>query len=136
MARPLRPQVEDGIYHVTSRGNRSLEIYVDSTDRTYFLQLLTRNAERFGWLIHAYCQMTNHYHLLVETPLANISVAMQRLNSMYTGWFNWRYDFEGHVFQGRFHSELGRDRCALHRVLPVHRSQAGASRHLCRSGGI
>jgi putative transposase len=76
MARRLRPQLEDGIYHVTSRGNRRQEIYADVPDRQYFFQLLDRNVERHGWLIHAYCQMTNHYHLLVQTPHANISAGI------------------------------------------------------------
>jgi hypothetical protein len=70
MARPLRAQFENAVYHVTSRGNRKQEIYADSADRRYFLQVLERNVERYGWLVHAYCQMTNHYHLLVQTPLA------------------------------------------------------------------
>src|SRR5438105_1087717 len=106
MARPLRPQIEDGIYHVTSRGNRQQEIYADAADRNYFFQLLRRNVERYGWLVHAYCLMTNHYHVLLETPQPNISTAMQRLNSMYAGWFNWRHRFSGHLFQGRFHSAM------------------------------
>lgn len=106
MARPLRPQFENAVYHVTSRGNRRQEIYVDSADRRYFLQLLARNVERYEWLIHAYCQMTNHYHLLIQTPLPNISAGMQRLNAMYAEWFNWRHRLSGHLFQGRFHSTL------------------------------
>jgi REP element-mobilizing transposase RayT len=104
MPRPLRPQIEDGIYHVTSRGNRKQAIYVDAADRQYFLQLAGRNRERYGWLVHTYCLMTNHFHLLVETPQPKISAAMQRLNSMYAEWFNWRHRFSGHLFQGRFHS--------------------------------
>ena len=104
MPRPLRPQIEHGSYHVTSRGNRKQEIYVDAADRKYFLELATRNCERYEWMIHAYCLMTNHYHLLVETPQANISAAMQRLNAMYAEWFNWRHRVSGHLFQGRFHS--------------------------------
>ncbi len=106
MARPLRPQIEDGIYHVTSRGNRRQDVYADAADQRYFLQLLTRVTERYGWLIHAYCLMTNHYHLLVETPQPNISAGMQRLNSMHAEWFNWRHGFSGHLFQGRFHSAV------------------------------
>jgi putative transposase len=106
MARPLRAQFENAVYHVTSRGNRKQEIYADSADRRYFLQVLERNVERYGWLTHAYCQMTNHYHLLVQTPLANISAGMQRLNAMYAEWFNWRHRVSGHLFQGRFHSTL------------------------------
>jgi putative transposase len=104
MPRPLRPPIENGLYHVTSRGNRRCEIYRDGADRKYFLSLLENVVERFGWLLHAYCLMTNHYHLVIRTPLANISRGMQRLNSMHAQWFNWRYGCSGHLFQGRFHS--------------------------------
>jgi hypothetical protein len=97
VARPLRAQFENAVYHVTSRGNRKQEIYADSADRRYFLQVLETNVERYGWLVHAYCQMTNHYHLLVQTPLANISAGMQRLNAMYAEWFNWRHRVSGHL---------------------------------------
>jgi REP element-mobilizing transposase RayT len=104
MPRPLRPPIENGFYHVTSRGNRRCEIYCDSADKKYFLGLLADVVERFGWLLHAYCLMTNHYHLVVRTPLANISRGMQRLNSMHASWFNWRHGCSGHLFQGRFHT--------------------------------
>jgi putative transposase len=104
MTRPLRPPIEDGLYHVASRGNRKCEIYRDGADRKYFLGLLSDVVERFGWLLHAYCLMTNHYHLVVRTPLANISRGMQRLNGMHAQWFNWRHGYSGHLFQDRFHS--------------------------------
>jgi REP-associated tyrosine transposase len=104
MPRPLRPPIENGLYHITSRGNRRCEIYRDSADKKYFLSLLANVVESFGWRLSAYCLMTNHYHLVVRTPLANISRGMQRLNSMHAQWFNWRYACSGHLFQGRFHS--------------------------------
>jgi REP-associated tyrosine transposase len=104
MPRPPRPPIENGLYHVTSRGNRRCEIYGDGADRKYFLGVLSNVVEGFGWLVHAYCLMTNHYHLVVRTPLANISGGMQRLNGMHAQWFNWRYGHCGHLFQGRFHS--------------------------------
>jgi putative transposase len=104
MPRPLRPPISNGLYHVTSRGNRRCEIYRDGADRKHFLALLTNVVERFGWLLHAYCLMSNHYHLVIRTPLANISRGMQRLNSMHAQWFNWRYGCRGHLFQDRFHS--------------------------------
>jgi REP element-mobilizing transposase RayT len=104
MPRPLRPPIENGLYHVTARGNRRCEIYRDDADRKYFLGLLANAVERFAWELHTYCLMTNHYHLVVQTPLANISRGMQRLNSMHAQWFNWRYGLDGHLFQDRFHS--------------------------------
>jgi REP element-mobilizing transposase RayT len=63
-------------------------------------------VERFGWVLHTYCLMTNHYHLVLATPAANISAGMQRLNSMYATWINWRYELCGHLFGDRFHSDL------------------------------
>jgi putative transposase len=106
MPRALRPPIEGATYHVTSRGVRRDDIYRDSSDLKYFLQLLATVVSRFEWSLHAYCLMTNHYHLLVETPKANISGGMQRLNSMYAQWFNWRYALCGHLFASRFHSKL------------------------------
>ncbi len=106
MPRPLRVRIPGGIYHVTARGNRRQDIYFDDADRLYFLAVLNKVIQRFGWRCYAYCLMTNHYHLVVETPGANISEGMQRLNSVYAQWINWRYGYEGHLFQGRFHSTL------------------------------
>jgi REP element-mobilizing transposase RayT len=88
-----------------SRGNRKTDIFGDDGDRTYFLRLLDRVVEDRRWILHAYCLMTNHYHLVLTTPLGNVSAGMQWLNSMYATWFNWRYDLTGHLFGGRFHSE-------------------------------
>ncbi|TML72000.1 MAG: addiction module toxin RelE [Actinobacteria bacterium] len=106
MPRALRPPIENGIYHVTARGNRKADIYFDVADRQYFLQLVGRVVERCGWMVHAYCLMTNHYHLVVATPAANISTGMQRVNSMYASWVNWRYDLCGHLFGDRFDSQF------------------------------
>ncbi len=107
--RPLRPQIAGGIYHVTSRGNRGQTIYGDLTDRAFWFGLCSQTVAECGWLCHVYCQMTNHFHLLVETPEANISDGMQSLNSEHAQWFNWRYGYRGHLFQGRFHSVLVED---------------------------
>ncbi len=101
-----RPQIEDGVYHVTSRGIRKLPIFHDDRDREYFLKLLADVAQRYGWIVHAYCLMGNHYHLVVETPHANISKGMERLNGIYARRFNWRHGFSGHVFEARFHHVL------------------------------
>ncbi len=106
MPRPLRPQIENATYHVTSRGNRRADIYLDASDRRYFFNVLTQVAAKHSWSIHAYCLMSNHYHLVVKTFEPSISRGMQRLNSIYAQWFNWRYGECGHVFQGRFYSDL------------------------------
>lgn len=102
MARPLRIQFEGALYHVTSRGNARQKIFLDDKDRNGFLETLTGVVDRFGWICHAYCLMNNHYHLLIETPAANLSRGMQMLNGIYTQSFNRRHGRVGHVLQGRF----------------------------------
>jgi REP element-mobilizing transposase RayT len=106
MPRPPRIQAPGATYHVTTRGNRRHEIFIDARDRLRFLQLLEQVVEVFGWRCHAYCLMTNHYHLLVQTSGADISQGMHRLNGVYAKWFNWRHGYEGHLFERRFHGEL------------------------------
>ncbi|MDQ6955392.1 MAG: transposase [Mariprofundaceae bacterium] len=104
MARPLRIEYEGAVYHVTSRGNALSDIYLSDDDRELFLEVLEHVVERFSWVCHAYCLMNNHYHLMVETPQANLSRGMRQLNGMYTQRFNREHDRVGHVFQGRFKS--------------------------------
>ena len=106
MPRPLREQVEGGIYHLVTRGVRKLPIFTDDRDRERFLWLLDVTAERYEWEIHAYCLMTNHFHLLVTTPKPNVSAGMQYLNGRYCQWFNWRHGYEGHVVERRFFSSI------------------------------
>jgi len=110
MARPLRIQFEGAVYHVTSRGNARQEIFLDDKDRNSFLETLGRVVDRFGWICHAYCLMNNHYHLLIETPAANLSRGMQMLNGIYPQSFNRRHGRVGHVLQGRFKAIVGRRR--------------------------
>jgi len=102
MARALRIERPGGRYHVTARGNERKAIYRQDADRAHFLELLAELPERFGLRIHGYVLMDNHFHLLVETPEANLSRAMQWLNVSYSVWFNRRHDRAGHLFQGRF----------------------------------
>ena len=106
MARPLRIEFEGAVYHVTSRGDERRGIFLDDTDRAEFLKILEDVVSRFGWLCHAYCLMTNHYHLLIETPDANLSRGMRHLNGVYTQRFNRTHKRVGHVMQGRFKSIL------------------------------
>ncbi len=102
MSRPLRLEFAHGLYHVTSRGDRREDIFADDSDRGQFLEVLAQCCERFNWLIHAYCLMGNHYHLLIETPDGNLSLGMRQLNGVYTQSFNRRHQRVGHVFQGRY----------------------------------
>ena len=102
MARPLRIEYPGAIYHVTSRGNARQNIFLDDDDKVLFLARLERATERYGFLFHSYCLMDNHYHLLLETPNANLSLGMQRINGDYTQAFNRRHMRASHLFQGRF----------------------------------
>lgn len=102
MARPLRIQYPGAVYHVTSRGDRRENIYESDADRQVFLSTLWDVCERFNWICHAWCLMSNHYHLVIETPEANLSKGMRQLNGVYTQRFNRQHSKVGHLFQGRF----------------------------------
>lgn len=102
MARPLRLQLAGGVYHVTSRGDGREEIYLSDEDRNTWLEVLGQACARFHWICHAWCQMTNHYHILIETPDANLAQGMRQLNGLYTQRFNRAHGRVGHVFQGRY----------------------------------
>ena len=114
MARPLRIEYPGAVYHVTARGNARQHIYADDTDFRDFLALLGKLAERYHWLCHSYCLMSNHYHLLLETPEGNLAAGMRQLNGIYTQTFNRRHRKVGHIFQGRYHAILvDKDRYVL-----------------------
>ena len=106
MSRPLRIELAGGLYHVTSRGDRREAIYGDDQDRTDWLAVLGDVCSRFNWRCHAWCQMTNHYHIVVETPEPNLSKGMRQLNGVYTQASNHRHGLVGHLFQGRFKAIL------------------------------
>ena len=104
MARPLRNEFAGALYHVTSRGNERRPIFRNDHDRRTFLSVLGEAATRFGWSVSAYVLMTNHFHLVIQTPEPNLSRGMRWLNGTYADWFNRRHKRAGHLFQGRFHA--------------------------------
>ena len=106
MARPLRLEFPGALYHVTARGDGRENIYLSDDDRRLCLEVLGGVVQRFNWTIHAYCLMSNHYHLLVETPDANLSRGMRQLNGVYTQAFHSVHQRVGHVFQGRYKAIL------------------------------
>nr|WP_251373992.1 transposase [Janthinobacterium sp. JC611] len=106
MTRPLRLEFVGALYHVTSRGARRGAIYRDDTDRLAWQEVLALVCERHHFIVHSFCQMTNHYHLLVETVEANLSQGMRQLNGVYTQYFNRRHKLVGHVLQGRYKAIL------------------------------
>ena len=102
MARQLRIECEHGLYHVTARGNARQVIFHDEYDWKYFQECFSVAVDHNGWLCHSYCLMSNHYHMLIETPRPNLSKGMKYVNGRYAQYFNRRYKRVGHVFQGRF----------------------------------
>jgi len=106
MARPLRIEFAGALYHITSRGNAREDIYQVNSDRYDFLELLNTVKTRHGWICHAYCLMSNHYHLLIETSTSTLSKGMKQLNGSYSQRYNYRHHRVGHVFQGRFKAIL------------------------------
>ena len=106
MARALRKNIEGGWYHITARGHNRQAIFLDDGDRTHWRELLAESVERFRMEVHAYVCMDNHYHLLIRTPEANVSRAIQWLNTSYGIWWNRRHGQCGGVFQGRFKGVL------------------------------
>lgn len=106
MARPLRLDFAGATHHVTSRGNERRNIFRDDKDRRAFLDFLGEATRRYGWVITAWVLMSNHFHVVVQTPEANLSRGMHWLNGTYAAWFNARHHRSGHLFQGRFHSCL------------------------------
>lgn len=106
MSRPLRIQFAGALYHLTSRGDGREAIYLDDSDRELFLSVLAQVCNHFNWVCHSYCLMTNHYHLLIETPDGNLSQGMRQLNGVYTQNFNRSKNRVGHVFQGRYKAIL------------------------------
>lgn len=106
MARPLRIEYPGGFYHVTSRGNEQKEIFKSDKDREQFISYLESASSRYGAVVHGYCLMNNHYHLLLETPSGNLSEIMRHINGAYTTYFNVKRKRAGHLFQGRYKAIL------------------------------
>ena len=106
MARPLRIQFPGALYHVTARGNAKANIFLNEDDFNDFLTILCKVTKRYHLILHCYCLMHNHYHLLLETPEGNLSQGVRQLNGTYTQQFNKKYKRVGHLFQGRFKSIL------------------------------
>lgn len=109
VSRPLRLLMPGALYHVVARGNDKRTIYDDDGDRRQFLSFLETVVDRYQLECHAYCLMSNHYHLVIRTIEPNLSSAMQYLNSIYAREWNRRHARVGHLFQGRFKAQLIQD---------------------------
>lgn len=106
MARPLRIDYPHAFYHVTCRGNERKDIFKDDHDRSVFLEKLQSSLEIYSVRLHGYVLMGNHFHLIVETPKANLSEFMRHFNVSYTTFYNRRHERVGHLYQGRFKAIL------------------------------
>ena len=106
MARQLRIEYPGAFYHVFSRGNQKRPIFLSDADRNFFLHCLRKTHKKFGVIVHVYCLMPNHFHMILETPLGNLSRVMHLLITNYTIYFNKKHKRVGHLFQGRFKSVL------------------------------
>lgn len=106
MARKPRIEFAGAFYHIMSRGTAKQDIFVDDMDRLEFLDILSDVVSRYGWICHAFCLMNNHYHLLIETPVPNLSDGMRHLNGVYSQRFNRKTVRVGHLMQGRYTSLL------------------------------
>ena len=128
MARPLRIEYPGAWHHVMNRGRRGEAIYSDDTDYSLFTDLLKETAEMWNIRIAAYCLMPNHYHMLVQTPDANLSRSMRHLNGVYTQRCNNRHGWDGSLFRGRYKSILiDSDSYLLQAVRYIHRNPLRAN---------
>jgi putative transposase len=106
MPRPPRVQPAGGVFHVTTRGNRGQPIYLDEADRLLFLRILRRVMSAARWRQLAWCLMTNHFHLVIQTPTESLAIGMQRLNGLYARRFNARHSLQGHLFERRYYARF------------------------------
>jgi REP-associated tyrosine transposase len=131
VSRPLRLEFPGALYHVTSRGHERGPIFRDSVDRRHFLNVLASIIPDQAWLLHSYCLMGNHYHLLVETGRPTLSRGMHSLNARYSQHFNRRHGRAGHVFEGRFKAVVVQKQAhllELHRYIVLNPVRAGLAR--------
>lgn len=132
MARPLRPLVPGGLYHATGKATGWERLFLNDSERRFFLQLLEVVVNRLQWRCRAYCLMGTHFHLMVETPEANLHRGMQRLNGLYAQWFNRQHERGGHLFADRYYSVLvERESHAVELVRYIARNPVRGG--LCRS---
>jgi len=128
MSRSLRIEYQEAWYHVMNRGRRSETIFSDEADYISFIELMKDTSKMFNLRVSAYCLMSNHYHILLQTPGGNLSRCMRHINGIYTQRYNSRHHTDGQLFRGRFKSILVEaDSYLLGLVKYIHRNplQAG-----------
>jgi len=123
MSRPLRIEYENAFYHVMNRGRGRDNTFLSDDDFKYFLYSIEQASLRFNIEVHSYCLMTNHYHLLIKTPDANLGRAMKHINGLYTQYFNRAHNIDGALFRGRYKAVLvDADNYLLHVSRYIHRN--------------
>jgi len=123
MSRPLRIQFPGAWYHVMNRGRRGETVFKKKEDYVSFLDLLKELDEVYHVKVAAYCLLPNHYHLLIQTPNANLSRSMRHVNGVYTQRYNRRHNYDGQLFRGRYKSiVIESDSYALELVRYIHRN--------------
>lgn len=133
MARALRIEYPYATYHVTCRGNEGKRIYKDDNDRDAFLGKLETSLSIYTVRVHAYVLMSNHFHLVIQTPQGNLSAFMRHFNISYTGYYNRRHKRVGHLYHGRFKAilvETDRHLLQLSRYLHLNPVRVGAWKRL------
>jgi putative transposase len=132
MSRPLRIEYPDAWYHVMNRGRRGENVFADEKDYCEFLALLQEASTMFGLRVAAFCLLSDHYHLLVQTPGGNLSRVMRHINGVYTQRYNRSKKFDGQLFRGRYKSILvGEDSYLLELLRYIHRNPVRAK--ICES---
>jgi putative transposase len=131
MSRPLRIEFENAFYHVMNRGRGRENTFLSDDDFKYFLYCIEQASLRFNIEVHSYCLMTNHYHLLIKTPDANLGRAMKHINGLYTQYFNKTHNTDGALFRGRYKAVLvDADNYLLHVSRYIHRNPIETSNPL------
>ena len=132
MARPLRIEYPNAWYHVKNRGRRGENVFSDRKDYEMFLGVLQESFELFGCRVAAFCLLSNHYHVLLQTPLGNLSRVMRHVNGVYTQRYNQRQKVDGQLFRGRYKSVLVEEDSHLVELLRyIHRNPVRAN--ICQS---
>jgi len=128
MTRPLRIEYPGAWYHVMNRGRRGENVFADNDDYETFIALLQEASEMFDLMVSAFCLMSNHYHILVQTPAGNLSRAIRHLNGVYTQRYNRRHNIDGQLFRGRYKSVLVQEDSHLLELLRyIHRNPVRAN---------
>ena len=131
MSRKPRQFVDSGIYHVILRGNNRQNLFIDETDRKFFIERLKKYSAELKIDVYAYCLMNNHVHILIGNGNDGMSLLIQKIANSYVFYFNRKYDRCGHLFQGRFKSEPIQDECyfkTVFRYILQNCENAGISR--------